>query len=102
MKPLKIIFRKSLIEGYVSKFGKDVNVTPIHTKGSRTLTVNYRSVSLTSLVCRILEELITNNLSEFFEKEDLIATKQNGFVRRKAYVTNLLKTIGSDHQILDR
>ena len=29
-KPLKIIFRKSVIEGYVPKLWKEANVTPIH------------------------------------------------------------------------
>ena len=52
-KLLDIIFRKSLREGYVPKLWKDVYVTPIYKKGSRTLAVNYRNVSITFLVCRI-------------------------------------------------
>ena len=61
LKPLKIIFRKSLIEGIVPKLWKEANVTPIHKKGNRTLAVSYRTVCLTSLVCRILEGLIKEN-----------------------------------------
>ena len=57
-KPLDIIFRKSLREGYVDKLWKDANVTPIYKKGSRTLAVKYRNLSITSLVCRIIEGLI--------------------------------------------
>ena len=90
-KPLKIIFRKSLIEGYVLKLWKDANVTPIHKKGSRTSAVNYRNVSLTSLISRILEGLIRGNMSDFYEKESLIAKEQHGFVKRKSCVTNLLE-----------
>ena len=57
-KPLKIIFTKLLIEEYVPKLKKEANVrytqyTRIHKNGSITLAVNYRNVSLTSMVCRI-------------------------------------------------
>ena len=62
-------------------------------KGSRTLAVNYRNVPLTSLVCRILEGLIGDNISDFFEKEGFIADEKHGFVMRKACVTNLLETL---------
>ena len=47
---------------------------------------------LASLVCRVLERLIRDKLSEFLENEVLIAKKQHGFVKRKACVTNLLET----------
>ena len=99
-KPLDIIFRKSLREGYVPKLWKDANVTPIYKKGSRTLAVNYRNVSITSLVCRILEGLIRVKLYDFFEKMGLIAKEQHGFVKRKACVTKLAGNTGSDYQIL--
>ena len=69
------------------------NVTPIHKKGSRTVAVNYRNVSLTSLDCRVLEGLIRDKLLDFLEKEDLIAKEQHGFLKRKACVTNLLETL---------
>ena len=90
---VRIIFRKSLIDGYVPKLWKDANVTPIYKKDSRTLAVNHRNVSLTSLVCRILEGRIKHKLSEFFEKEGLIAKEHHGFVRRKECVTNLLEKL---------
>ena len=79
-------------EGYGPKFWMDTNVTPINMKGSRNLTVSYRNVSLTLLVCKILEDLIRDKLPEFLKNDGLIAKEQNGFVKRKSCVTYLLET----------
>ena len=37
---------------------RDANVTPLFKKGSRTKTTNYRPVSLTSQVVKLLERLV--------------------------------------------
>ena len=50
-------------------------------------------MSLTSLVCRILEILIRDKLSEFFKNEGIIAKEKHGFLKRNACVTNLFETL---------
>jgi hypothetical protein len=91
--PLSLIFKRSVREGYVPKQWKDANVTPIFKKGSRLAAVNYRPVSLTSVVCKVLEGLIRDRFMQYLENEKLIAKEQHGFVRKKACVTNLLETL---------
>ena len=56
--PLSIIFNKSLATGDVPKNCRVANVTPVFKKGSRLLPENYRPISLTSILCKILESLI--------------------------------------------
>ena len=58
VEPLKLIFDKSLKLGEVPKEWKGANVTPIFKKGSKLERSNYRPVSLTSTICKILESII--------------------------------------------
>ena len=88
-RPLSLIFRKSLTEGKVPKIWKDANVTPIHKKGSRVVAANYRPVSLTSVICKVLERLIRGKLMEYLEEEKLISKEQHGFVKNRSCTTNL-------------
>ena len=78
---------------YVPKLWKDANVTPIHKKDIRTVTINYRNVSLTLLVFIILEGLIRDKLSEFCEKRSnrLKFLCQHSLVKRKACVAYIPK-----------
>jgi hypothetical protein len=92
-KPIGIIFRRSLSEGRVPVQWKDANVSPIFKKGSRLIAANYRPVSLTSIVCKVMESIIRDDLLKYLKSEDLLASEQHGFVPGKACVTNLLETL---------
>ena len=56
-----IIFRKSVAEGVVPQEWKRANITPLFKKGSRSDPGNYRPVSLTSHVGKILEAIVRKN-----------------------------------------
>ena len=51
---------------------KEAKITPLFKKGSRSKPDNYRPVSLTSVVCKLLETLIRDHMVEFFIKDNLI------------------------------
>ena len=53
--PLAKLFNLSLEEGIVPSEWKEANITPPFRKGSRNKPDNYRPVSLTSVVCKLLE-----------------------------------------------
>ena len=92
-RPLSKLFSMSLTNGKLPDAWKLANVTPLHKKGSRTQPNNYRPVSLTSCVCKILESLIKDEIMKHLVASELLTTAQHGFVPRKACVTNLLETI---------
>ena len=52
--PLQQIFTRSIIEGEIPADWKKANVTPIFKKGERHKPDNYRPISLTSVVCKLL------------------------------------------------
>ena len=52
-KPLAHVFNMSLQEGIVPLEWKEANIIPLFKKGSRNKSVNYRPVSLTSVICKL-------------------------------------------------
>ena len=88
--PLSKVFNLSLEAGIFPSEWKEANITPLFKKGSRNKPENYRPVSLTSVVCKLLETLITDHVVEFLVKHKLINTSQHGFLKARSCLTNLL------------
>ena len=61
-RPLTHIFRTSMATGIVPDAWKTANVVPIFKKGSKTSPENYRPVSLTSHLGKLLEKIIRKKL----------------------------------------
>ena len=70
--PLANVFNMSLHEGIVPLEWKEANIIPLFKKGSRMMSVNYRPVSLTSVICKLLETIIRDHLMDFLIKHKLI------------------------------
>ena len=69
---------------------KEANIIPLFKKGSRNKSVNYRPVSLTSVICKLLETIIRDHMTDFLIKQKLINPSQHGFLKAKSCLTNLL------------
>ena len=72
-----------------------MNITPIYTKGKKGCIQNYRPVSPTCILCKVLESIIRNNIIRHFMQNNLFSSKQFGFIKGRSTVTQLL-------QILDK
>eukprot|EP00061_Rhincodon_typus_P001543 g15074.t1 len=64
---LVAIFQESLESGIVPEDWKIANVTPLFKKEVRQKTENYRRISLTSVVGKILESIAMDEISEYLE-----------------------------------
>ena len=84
--PLAHVFNMSLQEGIVPLEWKEANIIPLFKKGSRNKSVNYRPVSLTSVICKLLETIIRDHKMDFLVKHKL---KQN-FGKYPAIYTNYI------------
>ena len=84
------IVSTSLETGKVPKEWKRAEVIPIYKSGNRTEPLNYRPVSLTSILCKICEEVIKLKWTEYLESENILNERQFGFRKGKSCVTNLL------------
>ena len=88
--PLAYVFNMSLQEGIVPLEWKEANIIPLFKKGSRNKCVNYRPVSLTSVICKVLETSIRDHMMDFLIKHKLINPSQHGFLKARSCLTNLL------------
>ena len=84
------MFNLSLEEGIVPSEWKEANITPLFKKWSRNKPENYRPVSLTSVVCKLLDRLIRDHMVEFLVKHKLINTSQHRLLKARSRLTNLL------------
>ncbi len=101
-RPLFIIFRKSLDTGTLPEDWKYANITPIYkNKGSKNETTNYRPVSLTSVVCKILEKVIRKQIVHHMKRNKLFSSYQHGFLEKRSCLSNLLTTMEDWTQILE-
>ena len=99
--PLEIIFNMSLRNGECPDDWRRANVTPIHKKGDKTEPGNYRPVSLTSQVCKVLESIVREHIVEHLETNNILSNKQHGFREGRSCLTNLLELVESWTEILD-
>ena len=66
-KPLTEIFQTSIESGRLPCDWKDACVTPLFKKGSKTEPGNYRPVSLTSIVCTVMEKIIRKHIIDHLD-----------------------------------
>jgi hypothetical protein len=50
---------------------KEANISPIFKKGSRLVAANYRPVSLTSVMCKLLEGIIRDRFLDYLVNNKL-------------------------------
>ena len=87
--PLATVFKLSILDGVVPLEWKEANIIPLFKKGSRSKSENYRPVSLTSVICKLLERLI-KDLVDFLVENNLISPSQHGFLKARSCLTNIL------------
>ena len=92
-KPLLSIFNTSLQTGKVPSIWKQGVVTAIFKKGNKNLAANYRAITLTSIVCKLLEDYITDSFRKHLTSNNKHDPGQHGFTPKKSTVTNLIEAL---------
>ena len=99
--PLSLIFTQSLTEGYVPDDWRTANITPIFKKGSKSYVGNYRPVSLTSVICKLMESILKDAIMKHIIDNDILYRSQHGFLARRSCLTNLLEYINTLTKLVD-
>jgi hypothetical protein len=86
-----VIFKLSLHERKVPGDWKLANIVPIHKTGNKVLISNYRPISLTSIIGKLMEGIVTNQITDHLAKHSLILKTAHGFMHHKSCLTNLLE-----------
>ena len=78
--PLWYIFNASMKCKEIPTAWKNAIITPIFKqKGSKKNPENYRSVSLTSVVSKLMETFVRESLLEYLKTNNILSNKQFGF-----------------------
>ena len=99
--PLANLFNRSLAEGLVPNDWRHAVICPIFKKGVRDDAANYRPISLTCVLCKVMESLVKDKLLAFLQHTKAISPAQHGFVPRRSCLTNLLVAEQVITKILD-
>jgi len=89
---LSDIFRLSLDTGILPQSWKVSYITPVFKKGDKNNAENYRPISITSTICRVLERIILNSLLIHLEENNIISESQFGFLKKRSTTTQLIFT----------
>ena len=87
--PLSYLYTKSMETGTLPRDWVTANIVPVYKKGDKCDASNYRPISLTSIVVKIMERIIHSQLTSCLEAHGLILNHQYGF-RRHRSTTHLL------------
>ena len=88
--PLSLIFSKSFSTGELPQDWKDVIITLLHKKGEKEFASNYRPISLTSIVCKVMESITKDDILAYMVSNKLLTNLQHGFVPGKRCQSSLL------------
>ncbi len=100
--PLQIIFNLSLEKSEVPLDWKRARISAIFkNKGSRKQAGNYRPVSLTSIICKVLESLIRDFVMTYMRENNLFTSQQYGFLSGRSISLQLLEVLDRWTEALD-
>ncbi|XP_065645709.1 uncharacterized protein LOC136076163 [Hydra vulgaris] len=92
-KTSSLMFNKSFETSKLPKLWSCANIIPLFKNGNKLHPSNYRPVSLTSVVCKVMGRIIKNKMMKYLVDNKLINKNQHEFVNNKSCVTNLLKSL---------
>ena len=84
------IFRIILDSGNIPKIWSTSIIIPIHKKGDKSDPNNYRPISLTCTLCRVLERIISIEIIRFLNKKSYFSDDQYGFLTNRSTSTQML------------
>ena len=87
---LALIFNQSISTGIFPSDSKIARVTPIFETGAKHDMENYRPISVISIVSKIMEKLIYNQLYDYLMNSNILSNSQHGFRPCHSTTTALL------------
>ena len=86
---IQIIFERSIQKGKLPADWSGAQVTPIFKKGNKSSAANYRPISLTCILCKVLKHIMASHVVKHFNSHDLLYDLQHGFREKRSCETQL-------------
>ena len=90
---IKVIFEKSLQTGKLPSEWITADVMPVFKKGDKSLAANYRHISLTCILCKVLEHILASNIVKHLDAQGIMYDLQHGFREKRSCETQLVMMI---------
>ena len=90
---LQVIYQKSLDTGRVPNDSNTAYVFPLFKKGDTRFTSYYRPISLTSILWKVLEHIVTTNVVSHMDHHNLLYDLQHGFRSKRSCETQLVTVV---------
>ena len=90
---LQLIYQRSLDSGKLPSIWKEANVSPIFKKGDKSDPANYRPISLTCVLCKVLEHVVASSISRHFTEQNILFDLQHGFREKRSCETQLIMLV---------
>lgn len=84
------MFNKSLEEGKIPEQWRLANVVPLNRKGPKRNPENYRPISLTSVVSKLMEKIVRDKIVVHIENNKMFTQHQHGFRAGCSCATQLI------------
>ena len=91
--PLADLFNRSISEGIFPDAMKLLDTVPLYKSKERTLTTNYRPVSLLITLSKLLEKTVHSRVYEFLEHTKQMYTSQYGFRKKHSCKTAIAELV---------
>ena len=88
--PLSKLYSKSLSNGSLPKDWKIAYIVSIFKKGNKQLASNYRPISLTSIIGKVMESIVKDAIMAHMSQYNYFSDNQHGFLPNKSCTTQLL------------
>lgn len=102
VEPLWIIFTNSMKMRQVPWEWKTANITAIFKKGDKSDPSNYRPVSLTSVLSKVMETIVRENIMKHMESNKLFSKRQYGFLPGRSTVLQLIQVLDMWTESVDK
>ena len=90
---LTLLFNATLHQGKIPHDWKSADVSPIFKKGDNHKPANYHPISLTSIICKLMEHIIHSQIIHHLDQHGLLTNRQFGFRKRHSCESQLLLTV---------
>ena len=97
----RVLFVRSLEMGALPRDWRQANITPVHKRGCKNDPSNYRPISLTSLVVKLMEKIVARKITAFFNTHHKLLQTQHGFRRNRSCQSQLLEAVHDWAKALD-
>ena len=82
-----------MVQGVIPNDWREADITALLKKDSKSKCQNYRPVRLTSVICKLIESIIKDEIINHLNIFKFINESQHGFTKGKSCLTNLLEFV---------